>query len=88
MTEYGRTWNEDQTAAGYHEQDWGPEPTADSEVIGVYASGIEVRLHEGTGTGLAEFEIEWPGGSKVTVLNEATVLAYLAMEGDAEVVPD
>ncbi len=91
MSQYGRQWMEHHVEAGYHEQDWGPPPTADSQLIGTYESArgeIVVRLQPDGESGVAELEIEWADGAKVTVLNEETALRYLAMDGAVELEPD
>lgn len=87
MSEYGRKWTDEHKAAGYHEQDFGPLPTADSDLIGAYDGFdgdkpivIVVRHIEDGHTG-PEFEIQFgiPEGAKVTVVNEATVEEYLLL---------
>lgn len=92
MSEHGRQWAEHHVAGGYHEQDWGPPPSADCELIGTYQGAretIAVRLVDGV-TGVPELEIQWGGeeGAKITVLNEETALLYLIRDGAIEVVPD
>jgi len=85
MTQYGRIWDDTHKAAGYHEQDFGPLPNADSELIGDYQGFdgdkpiiISVR-HLAEGQTGPEFEIQFgkPDGARVTVVNEATVEQYL-----------
>lgn len=85
-----RIWeHEVHTDAGYHEQEWGPVPTADHELIGTYedadGSAVHVRHVERGVTGNPEFEIEWEGGHKVTVLDDSTAIRYLVQCGAAEV---
>ncbi len=88
MTAHGRQWADHHIAAGYHEQDWGPPPTVDCELLGSYESAtgtMTVSLVQGE-SGVAELEIAWADGGKVTVLNEETALKYLILEGAAEIV--
>lgn len=75
--------------AGYHEQEWGPIPTPDHELIGTYEGTDGQIIHvshvpKGV-TGNPEFEIAWQAGHKVTVLDADTVLVYLLKAGAAEV---
>lgn len=76
--------------AGYHEQEWGPVPTPDHELIGTYegAGGVIIHVrHVVKGvTGNPEFEIEWQGGHRVTVVDDSTALRYLIEYGAVEVV--
>jgi hypothetical protein len=82
-----RSWNEQQIAAGYHEQEWGTA-SPDSQLVGTYraADGTTVMVgHLPVGTsGGPEFEIEWETGLRVTVIDEATALLYLIDAGAAE----
>jgi hypothetical protein len=87
MSAHGRQWKEHHVAAGYHEQEWGPPPTVESQLIGSYQSTrgvITVRLVPAGESGVAELELEWENGPKVTVLNEETALLYLAQDGAAQ----
>lgn len=76
----------------YAKQQWGPVPTADHQLLGDYTTQageeLSVRyLAEGP-TGNPEFELQYggPDGYKITVLDEATALAYLVEAGAAELV--
>lgn len=80
--------------AGYHTQEWGPLPHDAHELIGTYSTPdgtITVRVIDGA-SGHPEFELTWnengeEHGGKVTVLDEATALAYLIPAGAVEVTP-
>lgn len=82
--------------AGYHDQEWGPHPHVESEILGTYITGeggtITVRHIEQGVSGHPEFELTWDEDGdehrgKVTVLDEATALAYLVADGAATVEP-
>lgn len=84
MNEHGRQWSEEQVAAGYHEQDWGPPPTEKSKVIGAYEGArgnIVVRLIEKGPSGVAELELAWENGPTMTVINESVAQQYLVLDG-------
>lgn len=96
MSKYGRTWTDEHVAAGYHEQDFGPLPTADSDLIGEYQGfdgdkpiTITVRFVPDGSTG-PEFALQFgvPEGAQVTVVNEATVEEYLTLYRVASDVSD
>lgn len=80
--------------AGYHRQEWGPIPHAGSELLGTYETSsdgtVTVSLVDGI-SGHAEYELAWDlkddgtHRGKVTVLDDATALQYLAMCGAATV---
>lgn len=75
-----RQWKPEHEAAGYHLQEWGVA-TPDHEVVGHYEGGLEVRFLPAGPTGEPEYEIEWPDGTKVTVIDDKVVTEYLIREG-------
>lgn len=90
-----RKWDPIHVEAGYDEQEWGSHSTPDHELLGEYdyvdANGSQVVTvrHLASGpTGGPEFEIEWEDGMKVTVLDDKTVIEYLAAGGAVEIEPD
>lgn len=76
MVHIPRKWDDAHIAAGYHEQIWGPHAEEDSDVLG-YHNGLNISYSEEGVTG-PEFEILFPGGSKVTVICEDVVRQYIS----------
>lgn len=81
-----RNWDAIHVDAGYHEQEWGPVPTAEAAIVGEYAyerdGGGEIRVSfEPRGVTGAEFALEWSDGMRVTVVDEATAVQYLEHYG-------
>lgn len=81
----GRIWIDPiHIAAGYHEQIFGPIPESNSKLIGrhTFKNGntITVEHIEQGPSGNPELRLEWENGKAVTVIDEATAYAYLALE--------
>ena len=82
----GRVWTDPaHVAAGYHEQVFGPIPTAQSKLLGRHAfqnghTVVVEYLAKGP-SGNPELRLEWQDGPAVTVVDEACAQGYLALEG-------
>jgi hypothetical protein len=81
----GRIWTDPiHIEAGYPTMIFGAIPTAQSKLIGkhTFPSGntVVVEYLDKGPSGNPELRLEWPDGSAVTVIDEATAQAYLSLE--------